>query len=131
LFNLAAARQAGVAVGLATDVGGGTSLSLLQTMNEAYKVCQLRAHPVDAFQLFYLATLGAARALKLDDRIGSFAPGREADFVVLDTHGSALLARRLAHAKSWAEKLFAFAMLGDDRAVARTYVMGEPAYRRA
>jgi guanine deaminase len=131
LFNLAAAQKAGVAVGLATDVGGGTSLSLLQTMNEAYKVCQLRAHPVDAFKLFYLSTLGAARSLRLDDRIGSFAPGREADFVVLDARGSALLARRLAHARSWAEKLFAFAMLGDDRAVARTYVMGELAYSRA
>jgi guanine deaminase len=131
LFNLATAQKAGVNVGLATDVGGGTSLSLLQTMNEAYKVCQLRNHAVDAFKLFYLATLGAARALRLDDKIGNFAPGKEADFVVLDAKQSPVLKRRLAYAKTGAERLFAFAMLGDDRAVARTYVAGELAYSRA
>ena len=131
LFNLEAAQAVGVAVGLGTDVGGGTSLSLLQTMNEAYKVCQLRRHPVDAFKLFYLATLGAARALRLDDRIGNFAPGKEADFVVLDAKLSPLLKRRLAYAKTGAERLFAFAMLGDDRTIARTYVAGELAYGRA
>ncbi len=130
LFDLAAAGNAGVEVGLGTDVGGGTSLSLLQTMNEAYKVCQLKRHTVDAVTLFYLATLGAARALKLDDRIGNFAPGKEADFVLLDARSAPMLAHRLAWTKNWEERLFAFAMLGDDRAVARTYVMGEAAYIR-
>ena len=130
LFDLGAAQKAHVHVGLGTDVGGGTSLSLLQTMNEAYKVCQLRRHAVDAFKLFYLATLGAARALGLDDRIGNFAAGKEADFIVLDANMSPLLKRRLAVAKTAAERLFAFAMLGDDRSVARTYVAGELAYRR-
>ena len=131
LFDLAVAEKAGVKVGLATDVGGGTSLSLLATMNEAYKVCQLRRHAVDAFKLFHLATLGAARALGLDDRIGNFAPGKEADFLVLDARKAPLLAHRLSRTTSWAERLFAFAMLGDDRAVARTYVAGELAYSRA
>lgn len=130
LFDLEAAEEAGARVGLATDVGAGTSLSLLQTMNEAYKVCQLRRHGVDAFKLFYLATLGAARTLRLDGHIGNFAPGKEADFVLLDGNHAPMLAHRLAQAKSWAERLFAYAMLADDRAVARTWVMGEEAYRR-
>jgi guanine deaminase len=130
LFDLDAAEGAGVAVGLATDVGGGTSLSQLQSMNEAYKVCQLKRRPLDAFKLFYLATLGAARALRLDGRIGNFEPGREADFLLLDAANAPMLKHRLAHAKTWAEKLFAFAMLGDDRAVARTYVAGNLAHKR-
>ncbi len=64
-------------------------------MNEAYKVCHLRRHAIEAFKLFYLATLGGARALRLDDRIGNFQPGKEADFLVLDAKTSPLLARRL------------------------------------
>jgi guanine deaminase len=131
LFDLDKAEAAGVRVGLATDVGGGTSLSQFSSMNEAYKVCQLRRRSVDAFKLFYLATLGAARTLKLEGRIGNFERGREADFLLLDAKGSAMLAHRLAQTKNWAEKLFAYALLGDDRCVARTYVAGALAYSRA
>jgi guanine deaminase len=131
LFDLKMADEAGARIGLATDVGAGTSLSLLATMNEAYKVCQMKGQSLDGFRLFYLATLGAARALRLDDRIGNFARGREADFVLLDAHQAPLLRHRLARARNWAERLFAYAMLGDDRAVARTWVAGETAYRRA
>lgn len=130
LFDLAAAERAGAAVGLGSDVGAGTSLSLFATMNEAYKVRQLCGAGVDAYKLFYLATLGGARALGLADKIGNFAPGKEADFLVLDAGALPLLARRLGEARSMTEKLFAFAMLGDDRAVGRTYIAGMPAYRR-
>jgi guanine deaminase len=131
LFDLDKAEKAGARVGLATDVGGGTSLSLLVTMNEAYKVCQMKRRSVDAFKLFYLATLGAARTLKLENRIGNFEPGREADFLLLDAKGAPMLGHRLAQTKNWAEKLFAYALLGDDRCVARTYVAGALAYNRA
>jgi guanine deaminase len=130
LFNLAAAEAAGARVGLGTDVGAGTSLSQLATMNEAYKVCQLQKRGVSAFKLFYLATLGAARALRLDDKIGNFTPGKEADFLVLDAKVLPLLRRRWQHVTSMEEKLFALAMLGDDRAVARTYVAGALAHSR-
>lgn len=130
LFDLAAARAAGVRVGLGTDVGGGTSLSILQTLNEAYKVLQLNGQSLSAAQGFYLATLGGARSLYLDDHIGSFLPGREADFVVLDPAATPLLARRSAACTTLAERLFVLMMLGDDRAVAETWVMGEPAWRR-
>jgi guanine deaminase len=102
---------------------------MLQTLNEAYKVLQLQGQQLSAERAFYLATLGGARSLYLDDRIGSFAPGREADFVVLDPAATPLLARRTANSASLAERLFVLMMLGDDRAVAATHVLGERVVR--
>jgi guanine deaminase len=124
LFDLAAADDAGMPFALATDVGGGTSFSLLRTMQEAYKVAQLQGQRLTALRAFYLATLGGAHALRLDDRIGSFRPGREADFIVLDPAATPLLARRAAAARNLEERLFAWMILGDERAVRETYVMG-------
>jgi guanine deaminase len=124
LFNLPAIRKAGIRCGLGTDVGGGTSLSLLRTASEAYKVLHLREHALPATRALYLATLGAAEALYLDDRIGNFAQGKEADFVVLDYAGSNLTARRTAAAITIEEKLFALMTLADDRNIAATYVNG-------
>ena len=130
LFDLARARERGIRVGLGTDVGGGTSFSMLQTLNEAYKVLQLAGQSLSAVAAFHLATLGGARSLYLDDRIGNFAPGREADFVVLDPCATPLLARRSAACNTLEERLFTMMMLGDDRAVAATFVLGEAAWRR-
>lgn len=130
LFSLAAAETAGVRVGLGTDVGAGTSLSLLATMNEAYKVGQLQKRRASAFKLFYLATLGAARALRLDDKIGNLSSGKEADFVVLDANTLPMLKRRWERASTIEEKLFALAILGDDRVVAATYVAGKLVHKR-
>ena len=125
LFDLAASDAAGLRFALGTDVAGGTSFSMLRTMEEAYKVAQLQGQLLTATRAFYLATLGSARALRLDDRIGSFQPGREADFVVLDPDATPLLARRQRAAKTLEERLFAWMVLGDERAVRATYVMGE------
>jgi guanine deaminase len=130
LFDLERAEQAGVAVTLATDVGGGTSFSMLQTMNEAHKVARLGGRNLSALQMFYLATAGAARALELDDAVGTLAPGTEADFVVLDPAATALLERRVARTETLEELLFAFAMLGDDRAVLETWSGGACVHRR-
>ena len=124
LFDLNAMRKAGVRCGLGTDVGGGTSLSLLRTASEAYKVLHLQEHALPATRALYLATLGAAEALYLDDKIGNFAKGMEADFVVLDYEGSNLTARRTAAAETIEEKLFALMTLADDRNIAATYVNG-------
>ena len=124
LFRLTAMRDAGVRCGLGTDVGGGTSLSMLRTASEAYKVLHLQEHALPPMQALYLATLGAAEALYLEDRIGNFRPGREADFVVLDYAGSSLTARRTSAAEGIEEKLFALMTLGDDRNVASTWVAG-------
>lgn len=130
LFDFAASDAAGLRVTLGTDVGGGTSLSLLQTMNEAHKVARMGGTHLSAARMFYFATLGAARALRLDERIGTLAVGAEADFIVLDTQATPLLAHRTAHARSLEETLFALAMLGDDRAVAATYAAGVCVHRR-
>ena len=124
LFDLPAMRKAGIRCGLGTDVGGGTSLSLLTTASEAYKVLHMQEHALPAMQALYLATLGAADALGLADRLGNFTAGKEADFVVIDFAGSSLSARRTATAATIEEKLFALMTLADDRNIAQTYVMG-------
>jgi guanine deaminase len=129
-FDLAAADGAGVRVGLGTDVGAGTSFSQLRTLSEAYKVAQLQGQRLSPWRALYLATLGGARSLYLDDRIGNFAPGKEADFTVLDPRATPLLARRTAQCRDLAETLFALIMLGDDRTVAETRVLGELVWRR-
>ena len=128
LFDLDRAHQLGVRVGIGTDVGGGTSFSMLQTLNEAYKVLQLNGQQLSAERAFYLATLGGARSLYLDDRIGNFKLGKEADFVVIDPAATPLLARRMAHARTLAERLFVIMTLGDDRCIAATHLLGERAY---
>jgi len=93
-------------------------------MNEAYKVARLKGSYLPALRMFYMATLGAARAMQLEGTIGSFALGAEADFIVLDPQATPLLQRRTAHRESLEELLFALALLGDDRAVAATYSAG-------
>lgn len=131
LFDLGAAKALGVRVGLGTDVGAGTSFNLLRTLSEAYKVVQLQGQKLSPFQALYLVTLAGARALHLEDKIGNFARGKEADFVVLDWASTPLLARRVGAAQGLVEKLFALIMLGDDRATYATHVMGRSAaYRR-
>ncbi|QNM94819.1 guanine deaminase [Chitinimonas koreensis] len=124
LFDLDAAQAMGVRVGIGTDVGGGTSFSMLRTLHAAYGVLQLKGQSLSAARAFYLATLGGARSLYLDDRIGNFEVGKEADFVVLDPAATPLLERRMARADGIDDRLFALMMLGDDRAVAATHVMG-------
>jgi len=124
LFDLRAMRAVNVRVGLGTDVGGGTSLSLLRTASEAYKVLHLQDQALPAARALYLATLGAAEALYLDDKVGNFKRGKEADFVVLDPAGSSLSERRTRVAASIEEAMFAITMLADDRHVAATYIAG-------
>ena len=117
-------------VGLATDLGAGTNFSQLVTMNEAYKVAQLNGYPLSAHHAFYLATLGAARALYLDDRIGSIEAGKEADLTVLDLNATPILGYRLKYANDIDEVLFVIMTLGDDRTSCATYVAGKRVYSR-
>ncbi|WP_438282237.1 guanine deaminase [Pseudomonas alabamensis] len=130
LFNLPQAERFGVRVGLGTDVGAGTSFSLLATLNEAYKVMQLQDVRLHPFKSLYLATLGGARALRLEERIGSLAPGHDADFVVLDYKATPLLDYRLQQSRSIEETLFVLTTLGDDRVVRETYAAGRCVHRR-
>lgn len=130
LFDFERADAAGVALSLASDVGAGTAFCMLQTMNEAYKVARMKGSYLPALRMFYLATLGAARALQLEGTIGSFAAGAEADFIVLDPKATPLLARRGAEFENLEELLFALALLGDDRAIAATYSGGRRVHLR-
>jgi guanine deaminase len=130
LFNLPMAERHKVNVGLGTDVGGGTSFSILQTLNEAYKVMQLQGAKLSPFKSLYLATLGGARALRLEDRIGNLQEGTEADFVVLDFNATPLLSYRMKQATSIEERLFVLMTLGDDRTVSETYSAGVLVHKR-
>ncbi|MBX3566044.1 MAG: guanine deaminase [Sphingomonas sp.] len=129
LFDLAQRDRHGVKLGMGTDIGAGTSFSLLHTLGEAYKVCQLRGVSLDPFRALHLATAGSARVMGIADKVGALLPGQEADFVVLDPAATPLLARRTKGA-SIHDKLFALQVLGDDRAVAATYLRGKLAYAR-
>ncbi len=130
LFDFEKADSARTQLALGTDVGAGTSFSMLQTMNEAYKVARLKGSYLPAARMFYLATLGAARAMGLEGTVGSFRPGTEADFVVLDPSCTPLLARRTKQLDSLEELLFALALLGDDRAIRATYSAGRQVHAR-
>ncbi|MEO1591466.1 MAG: guanine deaminase [Cyanobacteria bacterium J06632_22] len=133
LFNLVKAKENNIPVGIATDVGGGTGFSLLQTLSEAYKVAQLRQNNLSSFQALFLATLGGAQALHLSDSLGNFGPGKDADFVVLNRQPTPLLKLRNSsdlptNLQELADQTFALMMLGDDRAVAATYILGKLAH---
>lgn len=130
LFDFAAADRLRMPMALATDVGGGTSFSMLQTMNELYKVGRMAGTHLAAQRMFYMATLGGARALQLEGTIGNFNAGCDADFIVLDPQATPLLARRSANSDSLEEQLFALAMLGDDRAIASTWSAGQCVHTR-
>jgi len=129
-FALSQAQKKSINVGLGTDVGAGTSFSILQTLNEAYKVLQLRGEQLSPFKGFYLATLGGANTLDLADTIGNFESGKEADFIVLDKAATPLMAFRMEKCKDLFEQLFVFSMLGDDRAVSQTWSAGKQVHVR-
>lgn len=124
LFDMDGLTRAGQRVGLATDTGGGSSFSMLRSMAAAYEIAQLRGRALHPAELIWLATTGSARALRLDDRIGSLAPGYEADFIALDLASTPAIAQRSARAGDIWEALFPTIMMGDDRAIAATYVAG-------
>ncbi|WP_206603116.1 guanine deaminase [Leptolyngbya ohadii] len=136
LFKLHRAKSidSPVKVGLASDVGGGTSFSMLHTMSDAYKITQLQRQNLSSFKAFYLATLGAADSLSLSDKLGNFDLGKEADFTVLDLHATPLMTLRngtvpAASLDVLEAQLFGTMILGDDRTIAATYVAGKPLYQ--
>ena len=130
LFDRAAMRGAGVPVGVATDIGGGTSYSLLRTAAEAYKVAAMRGEVWEPLELLRQITRGNAEAMGLQDRIGSLAPGLEADIAVLDARATPAMRRRMEAVETLSDEVFALLVLGDDRAVAATYAAGRCVWRR-
>jgi guanine deaminase len=137
LFRLeqATATNAPIKFGFGTDIGAGTSFSLFQTASAAYTVAQLRQQKLSPFQALFLATLGGARALSLDDKIGNFDPGKEADFIIVDPRSTPLMAFRNADTTpadltALADRVFSLLIMGDDRAIRATYILGALAYDR-
>ena len=132
-FNFAQADAHGLRLGLGTDIGAGTTFSMLHTAGLAYQAALARGTALDPFRALYLATAGSAALLHIGDRVGSLEPGQEADFAVLDPAATPLMARRTGGAEQGthlAERLFALQILADDRAVRQTYIMGECAWDR-
>ncbi|HCH32416.1 MAG TPA: guanine deaminase [Oceanospirillaceae bacterium] len=126
LFPMQRLQEYGIKIGMGTDVGGGTSFNMLQTLADGYKMQQLNGHNLSPEQSFYLATLGGAKALDMDDKIGNFTVGKEADFLLLDPNATPLLKFRNQHCQTWRDTLFVLQTLGDDRVIAQTNVMGQP-----
>lgn len=124
LFDDAALRARGIASAIATDVGAGTSYSMLQTLAEGYKVLQLQGQNLHPLRAFHWITRGNAVALGLEDRVGTLDAGTEADIVVLNSAATPAMSLRMERAQSIAEELFVLQMLGDDRAIAKVYVAG-------
>lgn len=130
LFNIQKSWEKQVRLGIGTDIGAGTTFNMLETLSEAYKIGQLQRYRISAFEALYHATLGGARALHLDSKIGNFDSGKEADFVVLEADVTTLQQLRAVNSKTLAEKLFVLITLADDRNILSTYVNGEPVYMR-
>ncbi len=130
LFDMKSALEQDLRLSVGTDVGGGTSFSLLKTLHEGYKVNQMKGFNMSPFQAFYMVTLGAAKALYLDDKLGNFETGKEADFIVIDKNATPLMQRRMKHAENLQDELFALMILGDDRNIKAAHVMGECSYEK-
>lgn len=130
LFDYQQTRAADVDVALATDVGAGTTFSMIKTVADAYKVAQLTDTPLSPQRMLYLATLAGAEGLSIDDRVGNLSVGKEADFVVLDPQATPLMARRTSRAHTLVEQLFALFILGDDRCVESTWLCGKRQHQR-
>lgn len=118
-------RERPVRIAVATDVGGGSSYSMLKTMDEAYKIQQLLGERLNPLESWYHMTLGNAEALSLADKIGTLEPGTEADLVVLDAMATPAMRLRMETVKTVAEEMFLLQTLGDDRSVVETYVAGK------
>lgn len=124
LFDMAGLKAAGQNVGLATDIGGGSSFSMLRTMAAAYEIAQLKGTALHPAQLYWLATVGSAQALHLGEKIGNLAVGHDADIIVLDLSASKVIAQRAARADTFWQALFPTIMMGDDRSIADVWVSG-------
>jgi guanine deaminase len=130
LFPLHRVLEAGVLVGLGTDIGAGTTPCVFNAMADAYKVQQVQNVSLSPFHLWYLATLGGARALSLDAETGSLEAGKSADFLMLDLRATPLIAMRCARASSLEDLLAALIFMGDDRVVSRAWIAGREVFAR-
>lgn len=125
LFNVNKAKELKVRLSLGSDVGGGNHIFMLQVMDEAYKVGAIQNYNVRPLSSFYQATLGNARALSIDDKVGNFQQGKDADFLVINPNATPFLQERLNNAESLEERLFCLQMLADKRIIKAVYINGK------
>ena len=130
LFRLHHVLESGVLVGLGTDIGAGTTPSMFTAMADAYKVQQVQNISLSPYQLWFLATLGGARALSMDGETGSLERGKSADFVVLDLQATPLIALRSERASSIEDLLAGLIFMGDDRVVSQAFIAGREVWKR-
>jgi guanine deaminase len=128
LFNFDRAFKYTDKVTLGTDWGAGNCLSMFAVMDDAYKVSMLNSVKLPSMYRWFMATLGAAKALQLDDKIGSFKPGKEADFIVVDPDATTFLKYRREKVSDIFELLFIIMTLGSEENIKATYILGEAAY---
>lgn len=130
LFRLHHVLESGVIVGLGTDIGAGTTPSMFTAMSDAYKVQQVQGIALTPIELWYLGTLGGARALSLDADTGSLEQGKSADFLLLDLKAKPLIAMRSERATSIEDLLASLIFLGDDRVVEGVWIAGREVWTR-
>jgi guanine deaminase len=125
--------DAGVDVGLGSDVGGGPNLSILREMSNTcymskanYILSEGKTKSIDSTFAFYLATMGAAKVLGLDQVIGNFSPGKEADFIVLDA--AKIDPLRNNKERNGKEILSQMVHRGDGMIVSASFVQGVKVY---
>lgn len=124
LFDDAGLRARGIQNGIATDIGAGTSYSMLETLSEGYKILQLQTQRLHTLRAFHWITRGNAEVLGMADKIGTLDAGTEADIVVINASATSAMDVRMDRAESLSDELFVVQMMGDDRAIAQTYVAG-------
>ena len=132
LFDMESLREGSnkIPVGLATDIGGGSSLSMLRTMKASYEICRLNGYNLHPSKAFYLATMGSAETMCLADQIGNVKAGYDADLIVLDLNSTPAIANRMRFAENAWDTLFVQMMMADDRAIRVTYIAGNKRYAR-
>jgi guanine deaminase len=130
LFDWPATAAAGAGISVASDVGGGTSLSMQRTLADGYKVQAMGGHDLTAWCALHAATRGAAAALHLGHEIGALEPGLMADLCLWDWAVGAVDGRRQQVARDLHEKVFAWMLLSDERHLVRTWVAGKQLYER-
>ncbi|MGI9380856.1 MAG: guanine deaminase [Methyloligellaceae bacterium] len=130
LFDMAGLREneTPVSIGMGTDIGGGSSFSMFQTMKSSYEICQLNGYSLHPIKAFYLATVGSATVMGLEHKIGNLSAGHDADVIVIDLKSKPVIERRMRHAADLTEALFTQIILADDRAINATYVSGKLLY---
>ena len=132
LFDMKTLRDCArpITVGMATDIGGGTSLSMFDTMKASYEICQMRGYSLHPAKAYYLASMGSAATLRMDRQVGNLALGFEADLIVIDMKSTPLIGARMSHVDDLWQALFIQMILADDRAIRATYIAGRLAHER-